>query len=668
MVDCAEQDGDLAAGLRPRAAASSIGAGLAVDRNPLAGGHRSAPAASATSTDVVASGDVQLRRPGPAPLHACGLKDGPVCRRLSELQHGLLNKGPSALVHRPDCFASERPRGRSASSTSSVRTAGFADPAADAEAIAIAWDLLDSPAESGICPGDQLLGDCLRRSHYRSVRWNGSEARRRPARPEAQGDQHKPGCEGGGILDSKKSENPRPCSPPQYHLLGALSQRQQQQRFERCARPRAGRRSPISLNPRLVKTGLDYYTTPPLRSPAASSAPRPRLRRWPLRRPDRAARWQAPQRRSAGPSAWSGWCCSPGQPWPPAMHPLAAAQVYRDQQGRSGRALCRPLLGQDLRQAGCRGGAGSHAAAFAKNSNGRSQRSSWALLIGEGKSIRGLVILKNLACPLNSAPPAAGRSGVGREVLRLTGPQPFSSQRMEARSPSGPSVASGGPATWAGRRWAVIADLCTGHSGHGGGSQRGPQFAAPGMVPKYRKPLTGCYEPGDLAEHGGATAAGRNLHFSHGRWTQAHSPAADWCLPVGEHPPENQGASALGEASDCAGSKPQPAMVVGLPKPGNNDRGGEKAPCRWRTAETVRPPGAYQEHSGTTGRLAVPKTFAVLSNPEFLAEGDRIEGISRTRSGADLVGDETAGNRGPSGWSMATGWHRSAILRPTSGQ
>jgi len=136
------------------------------------------------------------------------------------------------------------------------------------------------------------------------------------------------------------------------------------------------------------------------------------------------------------------------------------------------------------------------------------------------------------------------------------------------------------------------------------------------------------YEPGlaELVER----CRGRNLHFST-EVDQAIA-AADMVFLSVNTPTKTRGIGA-GEASDLRWIEASARQVAAQAQ--GHTIVVEKSTLPVRTAETVKAIlGAYQEHSGTTAAGGA-KTFAVLSNPEFLAEGTAIEDLKNPDRVAD---------------------------------
>jgi histidyl-tRNA synthetase len=171
------------------------------------------------------------------------------------IQHGLLAQGPQRLWYGGPMFRYERPQaGRQRQFHQiGVELLGVADAGSDAEAIAIAWDLLADLGVGGLELEINSLGTPDDRARYRTelVRW--LEAHRDQLDPDSQ---HRISTNPLRVLDSK---NPT----TQVLLAGAptLADALAGESHARFARVRQALEAlgiPFVLNPRLVR-GLDYY-------------------------------------------------------------------------------------------------------------------------------------------------------------------------------------------------------------------------------------------------------------------------------------------------------------------------------------------------------------------------------------------------------------------------
>jgi histidyl-tRNA synthetase len=173
----------------------------------------------------------------------------------SAIQHGLLSQGPQRLWYGGPMFRYERPQaGRQRQFHQiGVELLGVADPGSDAEAIAIAWDLLAELGVGGLQLEINSLGTPEDRHRYRAelVAW--LEAHHDQLDPDSQ---QRISTNPLRVLDSKNLAT-------QALLAGAptLADALAGESHERFARVRQALEAlgiPFVLNPRLVR-GLDYY-------------------------------------------------------------------------------------------------------------------------------------------------------------------------------------------------------------------------------------------------------------------------------------------------------------------------------------------------------------------------------------------------------------------------
>ena len=171
------------------------------------------------------------------------------------IQHGLLVQGPQRLWYGGPMFRYERPQaGRQRQFHQiGVELLGVADAGSDAEAIAIAWDLLADLGVGGLQLEINSLGTPEDRQRYRAelVLW--LEAHHDQLDPDSQ---QRISTNPLRVLDSKNPDT-------QALLAGAptLADALTGESHERFARVRQGLEAlaiPFVLNPRLVR-GLDYY-------------------------------------------------------------------------------------------------------------------------------------------------------------------------------------------------------------------------------------------------------------------------------------------------------------------------------------------------------------------------------------------------------------------------
>jgi histidyl-tRNA synthetase len=171
------------------------------------------------------------------------------------IQHGLLAQGPQRLWYGGPMFRYERPQaGRQRQFHQiGVELLGVADAGSDAEAIAIAWDLLADLGVGGLQLEINSLGTPEDRQRYRAelVLW--LEAHHDQLDPDSQ---QRISTNPLRVLDSKNPDT-------QALLAGAptLADALTGESHERFARVRQALEAlaiPFVLNPRLVR-GLDYY-------------------------------------------------------------------------------------------------------------------------------------------------------------------------------------------------------------------------------------------------------------------------------------------------------------------------------------------------------------------------------------------------------------------------
>jgi histidyl-tRNA synthetase len=171
------------------------------------------------------------------------------------LQHGLLSQGPQRLWYGGPMFRYERPQaGRQRQFHQiGIELLGFADPRSDAEAIAIAWDLLTALGVSGLTLELNSLGDSADRAAYRERLVGWLQSRRDRLDPEAR---ERIATNPLRILDSKHPDT-RAVLTEAPLLIDHLSVNSRV-RFARVRELLERLGIPITLNPHLVR-GLDYY-------------------------------------------------------------------------------------------------------------------------------------------------------------------------------------------------------------------------------------------------------------------------------------------------------------------------------------------------------------------------------------------------------------------------
>ena len=309
------------------------------------------------------------------------------------IQHGLLNQGPQRLWYGGPMFRYERPQaGRQRQFHQiGVELLGTADAESDAEAIAVAWDLLAELGVGGLQLELNSLGTPEDRVRYRAelVAW--LEAHREQLDPDSQ---QRIATNPLRVLDSK---NPA----TQELLAGAptLADALAGESHERFARVRLALEAleiPFVLNPRLVR-GLDYYshtafeiTSNQLGAQATVCG---------------GGRYDGLVQQLGGPPTPAvGWAlglerlvlllsqaaageAAAGTP-PPDLYVISRGEMAERQ------AL---LLTRRARQAGLIAERDSSGAAFGKQFK-RADRSGapWAAVIGDSEAAVGVVVLKDL--------------------------------------------------------------------------------------------------------------------------------------------------------------------------------------------------------------------------------------------------------------------------------
>lgn len=307
------------------------------------------------------------------------------------LEHGLLSQGPQRLWYGGPMFRYERPQaGRQRQFHQiGLEFLGAADPRSDAEAIAIAWDLLTALGVSGLALELNSLGDANDRAAYRQALVGWLEQRREQLDPEA--------CERIAtnplrILDSKNPATQAVLAeaPLLIDHLSAASR----QRFEQVRQLLDRLAIPYQLNPRLVR-GLDYYahtafeiTSDQLGAQATVCG---------------GGRYDGLVEQLGGPpTAAIGWAIG-----------LERLIVLLERAGAAGAAVAVPAvyvvsrgplaeamaldLAMQLRRRGQAAELDLSGAAFSRQLK-RADRSGapWAVVIGESEAEQGVVLLKDL--------------------------------------------------------------------------------------------------------------------------------------------------------------------------------------------------------------------------------------------------------------------------------
>jgi histidyl-tRNA synthetase len=310
------------------------------------------------------------------------------------IQHGLLSQGPQRLWYGGPMFRYERPQaGRQRQFHQiGVELLGVADAESDAEAIAIAWDLLADLELGGLELELNSLGTLDDRARYRAelVAW--LEAHREQLDADSQ---QRITTNPLRVLDSKHPDT-------QAVLAGApsLHDALSPESHERFAQVRRGLEAlaiPFRLNPRLVR-GLDYYghtafeiTSNQLGAQATVCG---------------GGRYDGLVQQLGGPATPAvGWALgmerlvlllSQAAAKGAELSQSAAPDLYVISRGEAG-AQQALLLCRLARQAGLIAERDASGAAFAKQFK-RADRSGspWAAVLGEEEAAEGVAKLKDL--------------------------------------------------------------------------------------------------------------------------------------------------------------------------------------------------------------------------------------------------------------------------------
>ncbi len=334
------------------------------------------------------------------------------------LQHGLLSQGPQRLWYTGPMFRYERPQaGRQRQFHQvGIELLGFADPRSDAEAIAIAWDLLTDLGVSELSLELNSLGDAADRAAYRARLVTWLEEHRHRLDPDSQA---RIATNPLRILDSKDSDTQAVLADAPL-LIDSLGQASRD-RFERVRHCLDLLAIPHQLNPRLVR-GLDYYTHTAFEITSSQLGAQATV--------CGGGRYDGLIEQLGGAStAAIGWAIGLERlVLLLAKAAAAGAGVAAPRPdvvviSRGARAELQALvLARQLRGAGLATELDLSGAAFAKQLK-RADRSGapWAVLIGDGEAEQGVVLLKDL---LGGGANTAGveeRLPVEEAVRRLAG-------------------------------------------------------------------------------------------------------------------------------------------------------------------------------------------------------------------------------------------------------
>ena len=171
------------------------------------------------------------------------------------IQHGLLSQGPQRLWYGGPMFRYERPQaGRQRQFHQiGLELLGVADATSDAEAIAIAWDLLADLGVGGLELEINSLGTTEDRQRFRSELVTWLEAHHDQLDPDSQ---QRISTNPLRVLDSK-NQGTQALLAAAPTLADALAG-ESHERFARVRQALEALGIPFVLNPRLVR-GLDYY-------------------------------------------------------------------------------------------------------------------------------------------------------------------------------------------------------------------------------------------------------------------------------------------------------------------------------------------------------------------------------------------------------------------------
>ena len=314
------------------------------------------------------------------------------------IQHGLLSQGPQRLWYGGPMFRYERPQaGRQRQFHQiGLEFLGFADPRSDAEAIAIAWDLLAELGLGGLALELNSLGSPEDRQRYRQelVAW--LEGHREQLDPDSQ---QRISTNPLRVLDSK-NPGTQALLAGAPTLAAALSA-ESQERFERVQQALSRLEIPYVINPRLVR-GLDYYghtafeiTSSQLGAQATVCG---------------GGRYDGLVGQLGGPATPAvGWALGMERlvllaqaASEPAASQAAAPDLYVISRGEAAEAQALPLT-RSARARGLAVELDLTAAAFGKQFK-RADRcgARWAAVIGESEATEGVVVFKDLRDPEGS--------------------------------------------------------------------------------------------------------------------------------------------------------------------------------------------------------------------------------------------------------------------------
>ena len=303
------------------------------------------------------------------------------------IQHGLLSQGPQRLWYGGPMFRYERPQaGRQRQFHQiGLECLGFADARSDVEAIALAWDLLDSLGIQGLALELNTLGSSEDRARYRDQLVAYLQQHRDRLDPDSQDRLERNPLR---ILDSKNAETQAILvnAPTLADALAAESR----ERFEQVKAGLEALAIPYTLNPRLVR-GLDYYSHTAFEITSTQLGAQATV--------CGGGRYDGLVEQLGGPA-------TPAIGWALGMERLVmllgqedaslAPELYLVSRGEAAESAAL-VLARSLRLAGLRVERDPSGAAFGKQFK-RADRSGapWAAVIGDGEVDRGVVRLKPL--------------------------------------------------------------------------------------------------------------------------------------------------------------------------------------------------------------------------------------------------------------------------------
>jgi histidyl-tRNA synthetase len=303
------------------------------------------------------------------------------------IQHGLLSQGPQRLWYGGPMFRYERPQaGRQRQFHQiGLECLGFADARSDVEAIALAWDLLESLGIQGLALELNTLGSSEDRARYRDQLVAYLQQHRDRLDPDSQDRLERNPLR---ILDSKNAETKAILvnAPTLADALAAKSR----ERFEQVKAGLEALGVRYTLNPRLVR-GLDYYSHTAFEITSTQLGAQATV--------CGGGRYDGLVEQLGGPATPAiGWALGMERLVMLLGHedPSPAPDLYLVSRGEAAESAAL-VLARSLRLAGLRVERDPSGAAFGKQFK-RADRSGapWAAVLGDGEVERGVVRLKPL--------------------------------------------------------------------------------------------------------------------------------------------------------------------------------------------------------------------------------------------------------------------------------